>query len=78
VASAPAAFPEPNPRRESTPDRQLTPREAALLESIQRASRGEETALVKPPQLAAAVIRILLRKGLVTEAELIDELTRQG
>ncbi len=75
---APVGAPDVVARRDPpvVPERQLTPREAALLESIQRAARGEETALVKPPQLAAAVVRILLRKGLVTEAELIDELSR--
>lgn len=76
-AQATPSTQEPVLRREPPAgERQLTPREAALLDSIQRAARGEETALVKPPQLVAAVVRILVRKGLVTEAELIAELGR--
>jgi hypothetical protein len=32
---------------------------------------------VKPAQVAAAVLRLVLRKKLVTEQELLDELTRR-
>jgi hypothetical protein len=33
---------------------------------------------VKPAQLAAALARVLLRRGLVTEAELLEELARRS
>lgn len=58
-------------------ERQLTPRESAMLDALQRAARGEDSGLVKAGQLAAAVARLLLKRGLVTERELLDELMRK-
>jgi hypothetical protein len=55
----------------------LTPRQAALLDAIERAARGEETGLVKPAQLAAVLARLLVKRGLVREAELLDELAKK-
>jgi Type II secretion system (T2SS), protein E, N-terminal domain len=71
---------DPAPRREPPPaeERKLTPREAALLDAVQRALRGQETPLVKPGQLLGAFVRVAVRKGLVTELELVEELARQG
>jgi type IV pilus assembly protein PilB len=54
----------------------LTPRQAAVLDGLHRALRGDDAAMVKPGELAAAVTRVLLRKGVLTEAELLDELMR--
>ena len=60
---------------EPTP-RSLTPREAAMLDALQRAARGDDTALVKSGQLAGVLMRVLLRKGLVSEADLVEELAK--
>jgi type IV pilus assembly protein PilB len=68
---APPAEAQPRPR-------DPTPREAALMDALARLARGEESALVKPAQLAAALARVLLRRGLVTEAELLEELARRS
>ena len=79
VTAARAGPREPPPRLEapSSDERQLTPREAALLDAVQRAMRGQETALVRPGQLVTALLRIAVRKGIVTELELAEELARQ-
>jgi hypothetical protein len=77
AAPSPTPAPASQPAATAVPDRRPpTPREAALLEALQRALRGDETALVKPAQLAAAAVRLLVRKGLVTEAELVAELAK--
>ncbi len=60
---------------EPTP-RSLTPREAAMLDALQRAARGADTALVTSGQLAGVLMRVRLRKGLVSEADLVEELAK--
>ena len=54
----------------------LSPREAALLDALERVLSGREdaTGLVKPGRLLVALARVLVRKGLVSEAELLAEL----
>jgi hypothetical protein len=56
----------------------LTPGEQAVLSALQRLADGAhaEPEVLKPTQAIAAVIRILLRKGLVTERELLDALKK--
>ncbi len=58
-------------------DRQLTPRQAALMDALERAARGEESGLVKPAQLAAVLARLLVRHGIVSEAEILEELAKK-
>ena len=58
-------------------ERQLTPRQAALMDALVRAARGEESGLVKPAQLAAVLARLLVRHGIVSEAEILDELAKK-
>jgi hypothetical protein len=54
---------------------ELTTRELAILESLDAAAgEGAEPDVVKPARAVAALIRLLIRKGLVTEEELLDEL----
>jgi hypothetical protein len=53
-----------------------TPSRSALLEALDRLAHGEATSL-DPARLAAALARLLLRRGLVTEAELLAELARK-
>lgn len=57
----------------------LTPREAAILAALERLAGGAhaEPELLKPAQAMAALARVLLRKGIVTERELLDELVRR-
>jgi chorismate mutase len=59
--------------------RELSPREAAILESIDRLANGHpaQPDVVKPTQAMAALIRLLIKKGLVSEIEFLDELTRK-
>ena len=75
VAEQPGAE-RPAPPAAAASERPLSPREAALLDSLQRAMRGEETSLVRPAQLAGALVRILVRKGVATEEEIAQELAR--
>jgi hypothetical protein len=58
-------------------ERQLTRREAVMADALERAARGEESGLVKPAQLAAVLARLLVRRGIVTEAELLEELAKK-
>jgi len=50
--------------------------EGALLEALERAARGEAMGQVRPAQLLAALVKVLVRRGLLSEAELADELAR--
>ena len=59
------------------PEAVLTPRQAALLDALERVARGEESALVKPGQVVAALLRVLVRRGLLREGELLDELAKK-
>ncbi|HUK65497.1 MAG TPA: hypothetical protein VLV17_01630 [Anaeromyxobacteraceae bacterium] len=67
----------PGAEADPHPERVLTPRQAALLDALERVARGEESTLLKPSQVVSALLRILLRHGLVREAELIDELSKR-
>lgn len=51
--------------------------EAGLIDLVARAGRGEELGL-RPGQLLSAMVKVLVRRGLVTHAELLDELERAG
>jgi MshEN domain len=71
---APAEDEEPS---RATLERRLTPRQSAMLDALARVARGEESGLVKPGQLAAALALLLVRRGILTEQELLDELARK-
>jgi hypothetical protein len=58
-------------------ERQLTPRQSAMLDALERAARGEESGLVRPGQLAAVLVRLLVKRGIVSERELLEELLRK-
>ncbi len=53
--------------------------ELRLLEVLDRMAEGEPVApeVVKPAQMAAALIRLLIRKGVVTETEFLEEFRRK-
>jgi hypothetical protein len=57
----------------------LTAREAAVLAALERLAGGAhaEPELLRPAQAMAALARVLLRKGIVSERELLDELVRK-
>ena len=48
----------------------------ALLEALERAARGEAMGQVRPAQLLAALVKVLVRRGLLSEAELAEEIAR--
>ena len=50
-----------------------------MLEALDRLASGAhaEPEILKPAQAMAAVIRLLIRHGIVTEQEFLDELRRQ-
>jgi len=56
----------------------FTPGEQAILSALQRLAEGghAEPDVVKPTQAIAVLIQILLRKGVVSERELLDALRR--
>jgi hypothetical protein len=60
-------------------ERELTAQELAILESLDRLASGApaQPDIVKPAQAMAALIRLLIRKRLVTELEFLDELSKK-
>jgi hypothetical protein len=61
------------------PARDLTEREIAILESLDQLASGApaQPDVVKPAQAMAAMIRLLIRKRIVTELEFLDELSKK-
>ena len=59
--------------------RELTEQEVAILESLDRLASGApaQPDIVKPAQAMAALIRLLIRKRMVTELEFLDELSKK-
>jgi hypothetical protein len=54
----------------------LTPGEIAILDALERLAGGHhaEPDILKPAQAMAALVRLLLRKGIVSDREFLDEL----
>ncbi|HEX7489994.1 MAG TPA: hypothetical protein VF341_13885 [Anaeromyxobacteraceae bacterium] len=48
----------------------------ALLEALERAARGEAMGQIRPAQLLAALVKVLIQRGVLSEAELAAELAR--
>jgi type IV pilus assembly protein PilB len=61
------------------PLRPLTPKELVVLDALERLAAGQDDVPlpVKPSQVAAALLRIMLRHKIVTQHELLDELLRK-
>jgi Type II secretion system (T2SS), protein E, N-terminal domain len=61
------------------PLRPLTPKEIVVLDALERLAAGQDDVPlpVKPSQVAAALLRIMLRQKIVTQQELLDELLRK-
>ncbi|WP_426753068.1 hypothetical protein [Myxococcus sp. Y35] len=64
-----------------TPTPQFSDEDLAVLDDIERISRGEDAALdtekVKPARMVASLIRLLIRKGVIQEAEFLEELAQK-
>ncbi|NOK22342.1 general secretion pathway protein GspE, partial [Corallococcus carmarthensis] len=64
-----------------TPTPDFSEEDLAVLDDIDRISRGEEASLdtekVKPARMVASLIRLLIRKGLIQEAEFLEELAQK-
>jgi hypothetical protein len=67
------------PDADGEPDRDLSDRELAILESLDRLAGGapSEPEVVKPTQAMAAMLRLLIRKRIVSEQEFLDELSKK-
>jgi hypothetical protein len=70
---------EEEPVEGRIPLRPLTPKEIVILDALDRLAAGQEDVPlpVKPSQVAAALLRIMLRQKIVTQQELLDELLRR-
>lgn len=53
---------------------EVSPRQAAVLDALGRAGRGEGATSFEPSRLAAAVARLLVLKGVISDADLLAEL----
>jgi type IV pilus assembly protein PilB len=83
----PAAYPVPIPQvvveeeavEGRIPLRPLTPKEIVVLDALERLAAGQDDVPlpVKPSQVAAALLRIMLRLKIVSQQELLDELLRK-
>lgn len=61
------------------PPRELTSEEAEVLAAVWRMADGDEAqSVVRPSQLLAVLIRLMVRKQWLTEQELLDEILRGG
>ena len=58
--------------------RELTPEEALVLDALGKLAAGDEAVptIVRPAQLLAVLIRLMMRKRLISEQELLDEILR--
>jgi hypothetical protein len=63
----------------AAPQRELTLQEIAILESLDRLASGgpAQPEIVKPAQAMAALIRLLIRRRIITEIDFLDELSRR-
>lgn len=93
AAPGPAAPAWPSPHPAPVPDvvfeeevdeghvplRPLTPKEIVVLDALERLAAGQDDVPlpVKPSQVAAALLRIMLRQKIVSQQELLDELLRK-
>ena len=76
---APVEDPEEMPEGR-VPIRELSPRDLALLDALDRLAAGLEdpSGTLKPARLLAALLRLLVHKRIVSEQELLDELSPRG
>ncbi|WP_342374665.1 general secretion pathway protein GspE [Myxococcus stipitatus] len=64
-----------------TPTPDFSEDDLAILDDLERMSRGDEAVLdtekVKPARMVASLIRLLIRKGLIQEVEFLEELAKK-
>ena len=79
VGSLPTSQPASHGSFGAPPPAESQDEARALLATLDRLIRGEAVApeAARPVQMAAALVRLLIRKGVVTEAELLAELRRR-
>jgi type IV pilus assembly protein PilB len=77
--SADLLVPEEEMVEGRVPIRELSPRDVAILDALDQLARGVEdpASPLKATRVAATLLRLLLKKKLVGEAELLDELSRR-
>lgn len=77
LAPSPAPTPAPAP----APALDFSEEDLAILENLERMAHGEEPTLesakVRPAQMVASLIRLLMRKGVIAETEFLEELGRK-
>ncbi|MBI3182200.1 MAG: general secretion pathway protein GspE [Myxococcales bacterium] len=77
----PATAPAKQEPTSKEPPHELSELERMVLEGIERLARGEPAGLesekVRPPQMVASLIRLLIKKGVIQELEFLDELARK-
>ena len=71
--------PVPPPAPPSPDGGELTEGELQILDSLEArvATAGEPPQIIKPGELVSALIRLMIRRGLLTEPELIEELQKR-
>jgi hypothetical protein len=71
--------PDDEPVAPRDAQRSLSDREREILGSLERLASGApaEPEIVKPAQAMAAMIRLLIRRGVVSDLEFLDELLRR-
>ncbi len=82
AALADAFAPDPTPTNPARPMRPgLSEDERKLLESLERLARGQQPLLdsekIQPARMAASLVRLLIKKGVIQEMEFLDELARK-
>ncbi len=74
-------FAPPSPKPEPDPLSGLSEDDLRILEDLERMATGEapllETEKVRPAQMVAALIRLLIRKNVIAEADFLEELGRK-
>lgn len=69
------------PSVQLTPTPEFSDEDLAILDDIERMSQGQDATLdtekVKPARMVASLIRLLIRKGVIQEAEFLEELARK-
>ncbi|HSN14289.1 MAG TPA: hypothetical protein VLT61_06620, partial [Anaeromyxobacteraceae bacterium] len=74
----PGAAPPPAEEAGAPPPREFTSEESLILAALDKMAAGDEAVptVVRPAQLLAVLVRLMLRKQLITEQELLDEILR--
>jgi hypothetical protein len=72
----PGAAPPPAEEAGAPPPREHTSEESLILAALDKMAAGDEAVptVVRPAQLLAVLVRLMLRKQLITEQELLDEI----